>query len=78
MSIANKKWWVVLSILGTLFAIIGILLNAQKNILCWGSWALSNLLFFVYFFPKKEWSIEVLNVIYICLNVWGFYRWMSM
>jgi len=69
----NNKW----DYIGTIFAILGIILNAQKIIWCWPMWLLSNVFFAIHFIPKKEWVFLFLIFVYTILDAWAWVMWLK-
>jgi nicotinamide riboside transporter PnuC len=70
----DKLKWIVW--VSTILTIVAALMNTEKNYLCWVVYSISNLGFIVYFYHKREWSIIILNIFYIGINIWGLYRWL--
>ena len=56
-------------------AVLGLILNAQKILYCWPIFILSNVIFFIYFLQKKEYSLIFLTFVYFCVNIYGWYAW---
>jgi len=50
---------------------IGIILNAQKLIICWPIWIFSNFVWISYSWPKKEWAYVSLWIIFGLFNIYG-------
>jgi len=65
----------LLSWIATILTIIAIVLNAYKNILCWWVYIVSNILWIVYFWPKQEWAVVMLNIIILCFNLFALRKW---
>jgi len=64
--------------IGVVFAIIGIVLNAHKNIYCWPCYMSSNIFLGLHFAPKKEYAYLFLLVTYFVLNAWAWCQWSLM
>ena len=62
---------------GVVFAILAILLNSHKNILCWPSYMLANIFMLIHFAPKKEYPYLFLLITYFCLNIYAWIEWAS-
>jgi len=71
----NKAQFIIWT--ATAITIIGVILNAEKSSYCWVFYLVGNTGFLVYFIPKKEWSMVILNCFYVCLNIWGLFRWIQ-
>ena len=70
-NIFRNKWdWI-----GIIFAILGIVLNAQKIIYCWPCYMASNVFMTMHFLPKKEYPFLLLLSVYFGLNIWAWYSW---
>jgi nicotinamide mononucleotide transporter len=59
----------------TIISIIGIILNARKNILCWPVWLTSNILWIIYFIPSMDMPSIILWVVFSMFNVYGWMQW---
>ena len=55
--------------------IIGTILNARKNILCWPIWTLASIVWIEYGITTRQNSIILTNVFMIFANVYGIYKW---
>lgn len=72
----NQTNMELLGWIATSISIIGILLNANKNILCWPVWLLSNIAWILYFILVK-WDLPsiVLWIVFAIFNVYGWVQW---
>jgi nicotinamide mononucleotide transporter len=59
------------------FSILGIFLNAKKNILCWPIWIASDILWIIFFIlnPPTIWSSIILYVVFGVMNIYGWVEW---
>jgi nicotinamide riboside transporter PnuC len=64
--------------IAVVFAILGILFNAEKSIWCWPCYIGSNITFVLHFWPKKEYPYIFLMVVYFFLNIFAWIKWASM
>lgn len=68
--------WVALTL-----SIGGILLNANKHILCWPIWALSCIAWILYFALDKKHGGKpqpaaiIMNVVFLLSNIYGWVQW---
>ena len=58
-----------------ILSVIGIMLNAKKNILCWIVWIASNICWIVYLIPLGQTAQILLWVIFGSFNMYGWYEW---
>jgi hypothetical protein len=58
-------------------SIIGITLNAYKNVWCWPIWCLSNLCWIYYTYKTKQTSQLILWIVYTGFNVFACYNWLK-
>lgn len=58
-------------------SLIGILLNAKKNILCWPVWIVSNIAWLIYIFGKSspEWALAFTWLTFGLANIYGWIEW---
>lgn len=56
-------------------SIIGILLNAKKNILCWPVWLVSNAGWIVYSVCQGDFPQVLLWITFSVFNVYGWIQW---
>ena len=61
--------------IATAISIIGILLNAKKNIWCWPVWLVSNVLWITYFIILTNPQSITLWVVFALFNVYGWIQW---
>jgi nicotinamide riboside transporter PnuC len=50
-------------------------LNGRRNIACWPMWLISNVLWIVYAWWRKEWALFAVNIGFILLNFAGWRQW---
>lgn len=62
--------WIAVSL-----SILGIILNARKNVWCWAVWILSNIFWLAYEIPKGEIPSIILWVVFLVMNSYGWYSW---
>lgn len=58
-----------------ILSVLGIVLNAKKNMWCWPIWILSNICWLIYFLGKGEYPVIILNVIFGIVNTYGWIQW---
>lgn len=56
-------------------SLIGILLNAKKNILCWPIWLASNAGWIVYSIIQRDVPQVILWIAFSAFNVYGWMQW---
>ena len=61
---------------GVVFAIVALILNADRNIYCWPCYMVSAVFMAIHFIPKKEYPFLLLLVVYFCLDIWAWYSWL--
>jgi nicotinamide mononucleotide transporter len=64
-----------LELLAVAWGILTVYLTVKQNIWCWPIGSLSNLLFTVIFYREKLYADVALQLIYVGLNVYGWYEW---
>jgi nicotinamide mononucleotide transporter len=65
----------VLAWIATVISIIGIILNAKKQISCWPVWIVSNILWIIYFASLDMTPSVVLWIVFTIFNVYGWRQW---
>ncbi len=70
-----KFFWANINWFAALISIIGIILNAKKDILCWPTWLFSNFLWIAYSLPKKDYAYVVLWLVFGGFNIYGWLQW---
>jgi len=66
---------ITLGWIATLISIIGIFLNARKNMLCWPIWLVSNVLWVTYFALLGDPPSIILWIVFSIFNVYGWVQW---
>lgn len=66
---------VLLGYVAAFISLIGILLNASKNILCWPIWLVSNALWIYYSHMEGDLPSVILWIMFSATNLWGWYSW---
>jgi nicotinamide riboside transporter PnuC len=61
--------------LASILSIFGVFLNARKNIWCWYIWIVSNIIWLIYYYDKKDFPAIVLWVAFTGFNVYGLIMW---
>jgi hypothetical protein len=61
--------------IGLVFTLIGILLNAKKNILCWPVWLCSNFFWLIHAGNLNDVPQIVVWTIFSVFNVYGWVQW---
>lgn len=67
----NKIAWI-----GSILSIIGILLNAYHNIICWPIWCVANGFWIYYSIKTKQNSQLVLWIVFTLANLWAWWKWL--
>lgn len=55
-------------------SVLGLFLNAKKNILCWPLWILGNITWIWYFIPNEIPAL-ILNGVFFLVNIYGWIEW---
>jgi nicotinamide mononucleotide transporter len=58
-----------------LVSLIGIILNAKKNILCWPVWLVSNAGWITYSIIRKDFPQLILWICFTAFNFYGWWQW---
>lgn len=66
---------IYLGYFATLVSLIGIILNAQKNIWCWPVWLISNAGWIVYSVLQNDIPQIILWIAFSAFNVYGWIQW---
>jgi len=64
-----------LEIFGVLAGAVCVLLAAKENILTWPIGIVNNVLFFVMFWRNKLYADATLQIFYIAISIYGWWRW---
>jgi nicotinamide mononucleotide transporter len=64
-----------LEIFGVLAGAVCVLLAAKENILTWPIGIVNNVLFFVMFWRNKLYADSTLQIFYIAISIYGWWRW---
>lgn len=56
-------------------SVIGITLNAKKNIWCWPIWIVSNGFWIYYSFQEGQFAALATWVVFLGFNFYGWYQW---
>jgi nicotinamide mononucleotide transporter len=65
----------LLAWIATVISVVGVFLNARKNIICWPIWLISNILWIIYFFLLKNNPSIVLWIVFSFFNIYGWTQW---
>jgi nicotinamide riboside transporter PnuC len=65
----------MISWIASVLTILAIILNGFKNIWCWPIYMVTNILWIVYFIPKLEWAVIVLNLVFFIINILALIKW---
>lgn len=65
----------ILGWIAAVLSIIGILLNAKKNILCWPIWLVSNVMWISHFIINWDPPSLVLWFVFLGTNTFGWVQW---
>lgn len=64
-----------LEILGTIFGFLAVYFTIRQNILCWYFGLIQVTLYSFIFYTSKLYSDMILHIIYIFLQIYGWYNW---
>lgn len=64
-----------MSWIATLLSVIGIILNAKKNIYCWPTWILSDILWVIIAILKQDYAQVLLWLIFGIAGIYGWWKW---
>ncbi|MBF4473478.1 MULTISPECIES: nicotinamide riboside transporter PnuC [Flavobacterium] len=64
-----------LEILGTIFGFLAVYFTIRQNILCWYFGLIQVTLYCFIFYTSKLYSDMILHIIYIFLQIYGWYNW---
>jgi nicotinamide mononucleotide transporter len=65
----------LLGYIAAFVSLVGILLNARKNIWCWPVWLVSNVLWIYYSVVEGDIPSIILWSMFSGANLWGWYIW---
>lgn len=65
----------ILGTITTILAVIGVLLNNRKLIVCYGFWLVSNAISAGIHLNAHLWSMAIRDLIFLVLAVEGIIRW---
>jgi len=65
----------ILAWIATGISILGIMLNARKDIRCWPVWLVSNVLWIIYFIVLANPPSIILWVVFSAFNIYGWIQW---
>jgi len=71
----NKILMIYLGYFAALVSLIGIVLNAKKNMLCWPIWLISNFLWIGYSLLEMDIPSIVLWIMFSFANIYGWVIW---
>lgn len=66
---------VVLGYIAAFISLIGIILNARKNIWCWPVWTVSNFLWITYSGIQGDVPYIILWIVFTIFNLYGWWQW---
>lgn len=61
--------------IATILSIAGIVLNANKLMICWPVWLASNVLWIIYSINAGETAALVMWIVFVGFNGYGWYKW---
>ena len=64
-----------LDAIAVMLTVIGTLVLGKKKIWGWPIYMVANVLWIVYFIPKGENNIILMNIFFLALNAWSWYNW---
>ena len=56
-------------------SVVGVLLNAYKNIWCWPVWCIGNSIWIYYNIATDQWPQVILWIAFTIANVFAWYKW---
>jgi len=56
-------------------SIVGIYLNAKKNIYCWYFWVLSSLIWIIYSIKTGQIPLAILWIVFFVADIYGYFEW---
>jgi len=65
----------ILGYFAALVSLIGIILNAKKEILCWPVWLFSNVLWITYSGIQSDIPYIILWILFSIFNIYGWIMW---
>ena len=65
----------IIGMIGTVLAIVGVVLNNRLNIACFSVWIVSNTIFAALHIKAGLWSIVVRDVVFTFLAIEGWRQW---
>jgi len=65
----------MIEIIAFILSILGIILNAKKNDLCWILWIISCFFWIYHFILIKEWILLATWVSFLIADIYGLYQW---
>ncbi len=57
------------------FIFLGYYLNSQKNILCFFSWMIGNIIFIVYAYQIESNPMLFMSLFTLAMNIYGYIKW---
>lgn len=57
--------------------LIGLIFNAKKMIVCWPIWCGGNILWMIYAVTERQWTILVVNLVFVAFNIYGWRTWLK-
>jgi len=67
----------ILGWVGTGLVLVGYYLNANKYVSSWIAWFSGNLMILLYSFYIEAYPMVVLNIFLLCMNVYGYMKWVK-
>jgi len=64
-----------LGYVAAMISLIGIILNARKEILCWPVWLFSNVLWIIYSVIEGDTPSVILWILFSIFNIYGWVQW---
>ena len=65
----------VFGVIATVISVVGVILNNNRQIECFGFWVVSNLICAAIHAKSRLWSMMVRDLIFTVLAVDGIFRW---
>ncbi len=59
----------------TTLSVLGAVINANKGISGFYIWSVANILWMYFGWKFKHWGLVVMNLIFLCINIYGIVSW---
>lgn len=69
------NWNKILPWVLTIISILGVILNAYKNIWCWPIWTLGNIGWCYISIKRNDYPQIIIWIVFTFFNILGWYQW---